>query len=142
MLSNTPGLTDVLDQEVIGFLTAVRGDGQPQTSPIWYIRDGEDIVIYNRPAARRLRSIKANPHVALNLRADRGARSGVTLEGTAVVESGLPPAKDFAGYEEKYAEEIAGLGWTPQSFSDDYPFGIRMTVTRVRAWRVNNLLRS
>ena len=65
----------------------------------------------------------------------------MTLEGTAVVEEGLPLAKDFPGYEEKYAEEIAGLGWTPQSFSDDYPVGIRITVTRVRAFGVTSLLK-
>jgi len=142
MISQTKGLTELLDQEFIGFLTAVKEDGQPQTSPIWYIRDGDDIVIYNRPKARRLRSIQTNPQVAFNLRADTGGRSGVTLEGTAVVEEGLPPAKDFPGYEAKYDGEIAGLGWTPQSFSDDYPVGLRITVTRVRSWGVDNLLRS
>jgi len=140
MLSNTPGLSELLDQKVIGFLTAVKEDGQPQTSPIWFMRDGDDIVIYNRSRARRLRSIQTNPRVAFNLRADVGARSGLTLEGTAVVEQDLPPAQDFPGYEEKYAEEIARLGWTPQSFSDDYPVGIRMTVTRVRSWGLERLL--
>ena len=142
MLAQTEGLSELLDHQVIGFLTAVKEDGQPQTSPAWYMRNSDDIVIYNRPPARRLRSIETNPNVDFNLRADVGARSGVTLEGTAVLEKGLPPAKDFPGYETKYADEIAGLGWTPQSFSDDYPVGIRITVTRVRAWGVKNLLNS
>ena len=133
MLSNTEGLTQLLDREFIGFLTAVKEDGQPQTSPIWYHRDGDDIVIYNRTNARRLRSIETNPHVALNLRGDHQGHVVVTLEGTAAVDASLPPAKDFPGYEDKYAGEIAGLGWTPDSFSADYPVGIRMTVTRVRA---------
>ena len=141
MISQTNNLSELLDQEVVAFLTAVREDGQPQTSPVWYMRDGDDIVVYNRPEARRLRSIKTNPHVAFNLRADTGGRSGVTLEGNALVEESLPPAEDFPGYEAKYAAEIAGLGWTPQSFSDDYPVGIRINVTRVRSWGVDNLLK-
>ena len=39
MLSDTPGLTDVLDADLVGFLTAVNAKGQPQTSPIWFILD-------------------------------------------------------------------------------------------------------
>ena len=139
MLTKTAGLPELLDREIIGFLTAVNSKGQPQTSPIWFIRDGDDIVIYNRTRAARLRSIVGNSRVAFNLRADAGARAGVTLEGTAVVEDDLPPAKDFPGYVYKYAGEIARLGWTPDSFSADYPIGLRVTVTRVRAWSINHL---
>jgi hypothetical protein len=38
-----------MDREIIGFLTAVAPSGQPQTSPVWYIRDGDRLVVYNRP---------------------------------------------------------------------------------------------
>lgn len=140
MLSRTDGLAKLLDQELIGFLTAVREDGQPQSSPVWFQRDGEDIVVYNRPDARRLRSITTNPRVALVLRADPEGRALVSLEATARVEESLPPAKDFPGYEEKYADEIAELGWTPETFSNDYSVGLRMTVTRVRADDIARLL--
>lgn len=133
MLSNTEGLPQLLDQELIGFMTAVKENGQPQTSPVWFHREGDDIVVYNRVKARRLRSIATNSKVALNLRGDRRGHVVVTLEGTAVVEPELPPAKDFPGFVEKYGEDIAALGWTPDSFSSDYSVGIRMTVTRVRA---------
>ncbi len=139
MLSNTSGLNEALDSALIGFLTAVSGRGQPQTSPIWYIRDGEDIVIYNRPTAARLESLDSNDRVAFNLRADRRARSGISLEGTAVVDSSLPPAIGFPGYVDRYGEEIKRLGWTPESFSNDYSVGLRMTVTRVRDWGVAKL---
>ena len=142
MLSNTDGLPQLLDQELIGFLTAVKENGQPQTSPVWFQRDGEDIVVYNRPDARRLRSIESNPRVALTLRADKHGHSLVSLEGTAVVEEQLPPAKAFPGYVEKYAADIAELGWTPETFSNDYSIGLRMTVTRVRAEDVAGLLDS
>lgn len=142
MLAQTDGLSELLDKEVIAFMTAVKEDGQPQTSPIWYIRDGDDIVVYNRPTARRLRSIQTNPHVAFNLRADSQGHSGVTLEGTAVVDQELPPSKDFLGYSAKYAEGIAGLRMTSDSFSENYSVGIRMTVTRVRTWGLAHLLKT
>ncbi len=140
MLSNVEGLPQLLDQELVGFLTAVRENGQPQTSPVWFQRDGEDIVVYNQPGAWRLRSVETNPLVALSLRADRQGHSLVSLEGNAVVEEHLPPARSFPGYEEKYADEIADLGLTPESFSEEYSIGIRITVTRVRASGISGLL--
>ncbi len=139
MLTSETGLAKALDSAIIGFLTAVNGRGQPQTSPVWYIRDGEDLVVYNRPTAARLRSIVVNNRVAFNLRADRRAMSGISLEGTAVFDSDLPPAVDFPGYVDRYGEEIARLGWTPESFSTDYSVGLRITVTRVRNWGVEKL---
>ena len=140
MLSNTPGLAELLDRELILFLTAVNEANQAQTSPVWFQRDGEDIVVYNQPQAPRLVSIGSNPRVAFNLRADRLGRAGVSFEGTAAVEDALPPAQDFPGYTEKYGDEIANLGWTPASFSEDYSVGIRIRVLRVRTWGLSRLL--
>lgn len=139
MLTSKPGLAEALDNALIGFVTAVNGDGQPQTSPVWFMRDGEDFVVYNRPTAPRLESIAANPQVAFNLRADRAGHAMVSLEGTAAEEASLPPAWQFPGYLEKYDAEIAHLGWTPESFSDDYSVGLRIKVTRVRAFGLNHL---
>lgn len=132
MLSGSQGLVTALDEELIGFLTAVDSAGQPQASPVWFLRDGEDIIVYNRPDTPRLTSLADNPRVAFNLRGDRRAYWVVTLEGVATVED-LPPARDFPGYIEKYGREIESLGWTPDSFSADYRTGIRIVVTRVRA---------
>jgi PPOX class probable F420-dependent enzyme len=134
MLTSNTGLAEALDSDIIGFLTAVNGRGQPQTSPVWYIRDGEELVVYNRPTAARLRSIASNSRVAFNLRADSRARSGISLEGEASIDSDLPPAIDFPGYVDRYGSEIAGLGWTPESFSTDYSVGLRIIVSRVRNW--------
>lgn len=139
MLTSKTGLAEALDSAIIGFLTAVNSRGQPQASPVWYIRDDEELVVYNRPSAPRLRSIANNNQVAFNLRADWRARSGVSLEGVAAIDSELPPAVDFPGYADRYGSEIARLGWTPESFSSDYSVGLRIIVTRVREWGVVKL---
>lgn len=139
MLSAKPVLAGLLDRELIGFVTAVSHGGQPQTSPVWYLRVGDDIVVYNQPDSRRLVSVAANPKVAFNLRGDLRARGGVTLEGLASRDGDLGAAKDLPGYIEKYAREIERLGWTPESFSADYSVGLRIVVTRVRAWGLKAL---
>lgn len=131
MLSESADLLKVLDDELIGFLTAVNAAGQPQASPVWFVRDGEDLVVYNKPQTPRLDSVAVNPKVAFNLRGDRRAHAIVSIEGVAA-EVELPPAKDFPGYLEKYGREIERLGWTPESFSSDYRTGLRIEITRVR----------
>lgn len=134
MINQYEGVAEALDDDLVGFITAVDPVGQPQTSPVWFVRDDEDLIVYNRDDALRLRSIAGNRRVAFNLRADQRAASGLSLEATAELEDTLPPAKDFPGYLDKYASEIDRLGWTPESFSKDYPAGIRLSVTRVREW--------
>lgn len=138
LLTDSDNLRDILDRDLIGFLTAVNGDGQPQASPVWYLRDGDTLVIYNRPGTPRLAGIASNPRVAFNLRGDLRASGAVTMEGVAVVGD-LPPATDFPGYVEKYGGEIERLGWTPESFSEGYSVGLRITVTRLRSWGLSKL---
>lgn len=139
MLTNRTALATILDRDLIGFLTAIDDSGQPQTSPVWFMRDGDDIVVYNKPDTPRLDSIAANPKVSFNLRGDRAASGVALFEGNAVVDPGLPPAKDFPGYVDKYHREIESLGWTPESFSADYSAGVRITITRVRAGGLDHL---
>lgn len=138
ILTDSEQLLAILDRELIGFLTAVNTESQPQTSPVWYIRDGDDLVVYNKTATPRLAAVSVNPKVSFNLRGDIRASGAVTLEGVAKVES-LLPAKDFPGYVDKYGREIERLGWTPESFSDDYSVGMRIAVTRKRTWGLGRL---
>lgn len=139
MLSESVGLMKVLDDDLIGFLTAVDAAGQPQTSPVWFVRDGDDLVVYNKPNTPRLDSVAVNPRVAFNLRGDRRAHAIVSIEGRAVAED-LPPARDFPGYLDKYGREIERLGWTPDSFSSDYRTAMRIEVTRVRHRGLHHLV--
>lgn len=139
MLTNDPRLTRILANDLIGFITAVNAEGQPQTSPVWFIRDGDDIIVYNQPDTARFASIANNPKVSFNLRGDRRAVGAVTIEGIASKDEDLPSAQDFPGYLDKYAAEIQNLGWTPESFSSDYSTGLRIVVTRVRSWGLDAL---
>jgi PPOX class probable F420-dependent enzyme len=140
MLTSDPRLVRLLDRDIIGFLTAVNEAGQPQTAPVWFLRQGEDLIVYNRAGTPRLDSIANNPKVAFVLRADEKGDAMISMEGVAVVDPGLPPATGLPGYVDKYAGPIAELGWTPESFAEDYPVGIRIEVTRVRSWGLTALV--
>lgn len=139
MIADIPGLADILDDELVGFITAVNPEGQPQTSPVWFVRSGEEIVIYNKPDTPRLDSIAANPKVAFNLRGDRRAGGAALIEGVARHDPDLATPQKFPGYLKKYEHEIERLGWTPDSFDIDYGAGIRVEVKRVRTWGLDKL---
>lgn len=138
MLSESPRILSILDRELIGFLTAVDLEGQPQTAPVWYVRDGDDIVVYNLPTTPRLDSIEVNPRVSFNVRGDRRGVGALLLEAVATVDE-LGPASEFPGYLQKYEREIEFIGMTPETFSESYSVALRLVVTRVRSWGLDKL---
>lgn len=134
MLEEHPKVGAQLDEELIGWLTTVDSHHQPQSSPIWFIRDGNDLVLYSRPNATRLTNLATNDHVAFNLRGDRRGDTIVTLEGTAAPQPAAPTPLGVLAYMRKYGDEMVRLGWTHDRYDNEFPVAIRIVVTRVRAW--------
>ena len=132
MLSNHT-ITARLDEELVAWMTTVTAGGRPQTSPIWYLRDGEELLVYSLESARA-RNVARNPNVSINLNSDAYGSRVVTMEGTARIDETVPPASEHGRYLAKYRERIASYGWTPESFSRDYSVPIRITITRIRNW--------
>lgn len=133
MLSDDPHIAQALDAALIGFLTAVNREGQPQTSPVWFVRDGESLIVYNKADTPRLASVAGNSRVAFNLRGDARGRGALLIEGRALEAPDLGPFYELPAYVEKYREDMERIGWTPKTFHDDHPVPIRIEVTRVRA---------
>lgn len=120
--------------ERIVWLTTVRADGTPQSSPVWFLWDGTEFLIYSQPGRAKLRNIEGNDRVALNLNSDEGGDDVVTVSGAATIDRGAPPAKDNPAYVEKYRESMSRAGWTPESMSADYSVPIRIRPDSARVW--------
>jgi PPOX class probable F420-dependent enzyme len=122
-------LTDAL----VIWMTTVSQQGQPQTSPIWHIVDGDELLMYSLESTR-VRNVAANPRVALNL--DGNGRGGaiVTLEGRARIVDDHPPCWAVPAYLEKYRDEIAAMNYTPRSFGEEYHKAVRIRLTAGRVW--------
>lgn len=123
-----------LRDELIIWLTTVSPSGQPQTSPVWFLWDGAEFLVYSLPNTVRTSNIQANPQVSLNLDGDGQGGSVVTIEGVARIDLEAPASSGIPPYSAKYRQKIAGSGWTPESFAADYPIPIRITPTRARSW--------
>jgi PPOX class probable F420-dependent enzyme len=121
-----------LQQEIVIWLTTVGGNGAPHPSPVWFVWDGASIVIYSQPDTPKLRNVAAHPHVALNFDSDGRGGDIVIFNGTAEIPGDVPPSDQLPAYQEKYAADIAGIGYTPESFAAAYSVAVRVTPTRVR----------
>jgi PPOX class probable F420-dependent enzyme len=121
-----------LTEDTIGWLTTVGADGTPHPSPIWFLWDGETVLIYSQPNTPKLRHLAANPHASLNL--DGNGRGGdiIILTGEARVDETAPSSDALPAYGEKYAKGIRSLGMTPAGFAQAYSVPIRFTPARLR----------
>ena len=122
----------LLDDALVVWLTTVRPNGQPQASPVWFVIDDDEFLIYSLDGTARTSNITANPRVSLNLDSDEGA-DVVAIEGTARIVDG-PPSTAHAEYQEKYRDPIIDIGHTPESFEERYSVVIRVTPQR---WRIH-----
>jgi len=125
---------DRLRTETIIWLTTVSPAGQPQSSPVWFLWNGADFLIYGSKDGPKTPNIQANPHVSLHLDGNGQGGGIVVFEGTAVIEAGGAPADAVADYMAKYGPRIESYGWSLEGMARDYPHVIRVTPTRARIW--------
>lgn len=122
-----------LETELMAWMTTIDPEGQPQSSPIWFLwRDGE-VVVYSHIRAPRNANVEANPRVAFNLNTDADGEAVVTMEGLARIDLGLPPCSEDAAFQAKHRSMIDRYGWTPEWHAETYPIPIVITPTR---WRL------
>ena len=107
--------------------------GAPAPVPVWFLWDGDSILLYSQPDTPKLRNIAQNPRVALHLNDDGRGSDIVTIAGRAAA-SDDPAADRVPAYIEKYRELIAENSWTPASFAADYRVPLRIEPRRVRGF--------
>ncbi len=134
MYDDRPDVRRRLEDAVVIWLTTVSPAGQPQSSPVWFLTEGDEFLVYSQPHAPRLRNIAANPRVSLNLDGDGRGGDIVTMEGVARVDGAAPPSDRIPEYAAKYRTLIESNGWTPASFAADYASAVRIRPTRLRSF--------
>ena len=126
-----------LRQESTIWLTTVGVDGTPQPRPVWFLWDPENssFLIFSMPSAAKVRHIRHNPRVALNLNTDDGGDDVAVFIGEARVigKKDISPAERQA-YLDKYQEGIKNIGMSEASFEQDYSVPIRVTAHKMRGF--------
>jgi PPOX class probable F420-dependent enzyme len=123
-----------LNEELVVWMTTTSEDGTPQPNPVWFITDGDDVIVYSHNTAARNRNIQRNPRVSLNFNSDPHADIMSVIIGTARIDDSLPAPVGNPAFQEKYAALIPPIGMTIQEHSDTYRVAIRITPTKIRGW--------
>jgi PPOX class probable F420-dependent enzyme len=127
-------VTERLRDDAVAWLVTVAPDGTPVPTPIWFLWDGETILVYSQPDKPKLRHIAANPRVAVALRTDVYGDVVTVVTGDASVDVTAPRADAVATYIAKYDALIRGLGSDRAGFAAEYSVPIRIRPTRIRHW--------
>ena len=128
---------DRLRGEEMIWITTVRGDGQPQTSAVWFHWDGTDFLLFSR--ALKVRNLAAEPRVSLNLNGIGYGADLVIIEGTAEVlpDFASGPWPDPARVDAYYAKYETALretlGSSAAEMAGAFTTALRITPTR---WRI------
>jgi PPOX class probable F420-dependent enzyme len=123
-----------LAKERVGWLVTVGSDLTPQPRPVWFFWDGETILLFSQPKARKIAHIGEHPKVAFTLNTDEEGSHVMVLLGEAAVVPDCPPAHKVTGYLRKYRKGIVGLDLTPDAFAREYPVAIRVKPVSLRGW--------
>lgn len=123
-----------LNEEEVIWLTTVASDGTPQPNPVWFLWDGETILIYTRPESKKVVNLRKRPRVALHFDATESGEDVVVLTGAAQFDPDAPPVHKNPAYVEKYRLGLASLGMTPEQMGAEYTVAIRIKPEKVRGW--------
>lgn len=123
-----------LEKEIVIWLSTVDSKGNPQPRPVWFHWDGETVLIYSQAEGAKVRHIKHNPRVALNLNCTSDGGDVVVLLGNASLMEGKVSSERLKVYLRKYRDGIKDIGMTPESFEADYHVAIMVKPTALRGF--------
>ena len=123
---------DRLENEIVIWMTTVTPGGMPLTSPVWFLWEDDEVLVYSRRSPR-VRNIRAHPAVSLNFDGNGMGGDIVVIEGQARIAADLPGASHNPAYLEKYRPRLDQYGWSPEYFTANYPVPLLVEPTRIRA---------
>jgi PPOX class probable F420-dependent enzyme len=122
-----------LRTDMIGWLTTVTPEGQPQTFPVWFLWEDGEVLVYSHHRAKRNANIAANPRVSVHLDDDGDGGDLVIVEGIARVDSAMPPVDRHPGYMAKYADRMVRDLGSVDRMATEYNVPLRISPVRGRA---------
>src|SRR5260370_26204080 len=104
-----------LRKDPIIWLSSVRPDGRPHLVPVWFLWDGETILIFSQPNAQKLRNLRQNTNVILALDDTKDGDDVVMLEGKAelLTDPAVNPTLPAKGA--KYNPQLKSIGRTARA---------------------------
>jgi len=80
-----------------GKLAVTRADGSPQVTPVWFVLDGDQLVLTTHEASVKGRVLRRDPRVCLCVDDQEPPYSFVIIRGEAVISEDLADLRYWAG---------------------------------------------
>jgi PPOX class probable F420-dependent enzyme len=119
------------DEEII-WLTTTDNQGSPQPRPVWFLWNGESILIFSQPNAYKVAHIENQPRVALNFNSDESGENITVFLGDAQIDKTPVPENEMSEYLKKYHQGLIQINMTEDEFNNSYNLAIRITPTKLR----------
>ncbi len=135
-------MVDMTEQEIAeylaevrrGDLVAVRSNGRPQVSPVWFLEGKGQAFVMTDFNAGKMRNVRHNPAVALSVASDQSPFKYVVLNGQAqVVETDV--AQMVERICVRYEGLVRGVEYAKELLAEDRMKLIDILVTRVVGWK-------
>jgi len=75
-----------LDQAQIARIAVIGDDSYPHVIPIWFARDGDEVMFFSSRSARKIKHVQANPRGALSVGGDPYGSEGYLMKGDFSIE--------------------------------------------------------
>jgi PPOX class probable F420-dependent enzyme len=121
-----------IENDRVVWFTSVTDGGAPAPSPVWFVPDGEDLVVFSEPTSRRVHNIGQRPPVTLHFNSDPHGGDVWIISGTATIRHGVKPSS-APGYLDKYRVSIEGeLQTSVEAIDVTYNTEIRVHPINIR----------
>ncbi|MCA9858500.1 MAG: PPOX class F420-dependent oxidoreductase [Thermomicrobiales bacterium] len=77
---------DLLDKPILVHCATIGPKGEPQSNPVWFLWDGEQIVLSIEPAGQKAKNIERDPRVSLSMADPDNPIHYLEIRGTAAFD--------------------------------------------------------
>lgn len=92
-----------LDEPRVCVLSTLRPDGAPHSAPMWYVVDGDHLLMVTGVGSQKLRNVERDPRVGVVIDRRRRPYYAVMIEGRAAADD-MPAGEVRVRFADRYLE--------------------------------------
>ena len=119
-----------LRDDPVVWLSSVQPDGRPHLVPVWFHWDGQRIVAFSKPNARKVQNLRDHPSVMLAVGTPGPEFDVELIEATAELPDTPAASLMPEDFSRKYREMLRRAGISAQRFAEVYSQAIVLHPTR------------